>query len=88
MKILYIDTTTSYLYTGIVVDHKLIAEVKEEFGKDLSSVALNKISEMLENNKLELNCSIYALNKTGTNYNNYDIYFISEDQGLTWNYQE
>lgn len=53
MKILYIDTTTSYLYTGIVVDHKLIAEVKEEFGKDLSSVALNKISEMLENNKLE-----------------------------------
>ena len=35
MKILYIDTTTSYLYTGIVVDHKLIAEVKEEFGKDL-----------------------------------------------------
>ena len=42
----------------------------------------------VENNKLELNCSIYALNKTGTNYNNYDIYFISEDQGLTWNYQE
>lgn len=42
----------------------------------------------VENNKLELNCSIYALNKAGTNYNNYDIYFISEDQGLTWNYQE
>lgn len=53
MKILYIDTTTSYLYTGIVVDNKLIAQVKEEFGKDLSSVALKKISEMLEDNHLE-----------------------------------
>lgn len=42
----------------------------------------------IENGKLELNCSIYAPNNASTNYNNYDIYFISEDQGLTWNYQE
>lgn len=49
MRILYIDTTTSYLYTGLVVDGKLVAQVKEDFGKDLSSVALKKISEMLDN---------------------------------------
>ena len=30
MKILYIDTTTSYLYTGLVVDKKLVSEVKKD----------------------------------------------------------
>ena len=53
MKVLYIDTTTSYLYTGIVVDGKLLSEVKEEFGRDLSSFALKKVSEMLSSNHLE-----------------------------------
>ena len=53
MKILYIDTTTSYLYTGLVIDGKLKSEIKEDFGKDLSSKALSKISEMLTNNHLE-----------------------------------
>lgn len=53
MRILYIDTTTSYLYTGIVVDGKLIAEVKENLGKDLSSFALKKISNLLSTNQLE-----------------------------------
>jgi len=55
MKILYIDTTTSYLYTGLVVDGKLIADIKEDFGKDLSSCALQKISELLKKNNLEPN---------------------------------
>lgn len=55
MKILYIDTTTSYLYTGLVIDGKLITEIKEEFGKDLSSVTLSKISEMLTINNLQPN---------------------------------
>lgn len=55
MRILYIDTTTSYLYTGLVVDNKLLAEVKENCGKDLSSVALDKISQMLLENNLTPN---------------------------------
>jgi len=55
MRILYIDTTTSYLYTGIVVDGKLLSEIKENCGKDLSSVALYKISEMINQNKLTPN---------------------------------
>lgn len=52
MKILYIDTTTSYLYTGLVVDGKLLTDIKEDFGKDLSSCALKKISEMLASNQI------------------------------------
>lgn len=53
MKVLYIDTTTSYLYTGLVVDGKLIAEIKKEFGKDLSRQALPKISDMIKEAKLK-----------------------------------
>lgn len=48
MKYLYIDTTTSYLYTAVVEDDKLLAEVKESFGKDLSCVALKEIKNMLD----------------------------------------
>lgn len=48
MKYLYIDTTTSYLYTAVVEDDKLLAEVKESFGKDLSCVALKEIKKMLD----------------------------------------
>ena len=55
MKILYIDTTTSYLYTGLVVNGKLLDQIKEDFGKDLSSCALLKISELLTNNHLAPN---------------------------------
>lgn len=53
MRTLYIDTTTSYLYTGIVVDGTLLSEIKENCGKDLSSVALQKISEMITINNLK-----------------------------------
>lgn len=55
MKILYIDTSTSYLYTGLVIDKKLQAEIKKDFGKSLSSMALNEISKMLKDNQLEPN---------------------------------
>ena len=33
MRTLYIDTSSSYLYTGIVEDNKLIAAIKEEYGQ-------------------------------------------------------
>lgn len=52
MKILYIDTTTSYLYLGLVIDGKLIQSVKKNLGKDLSSNSLLEISNMLENANL------------------------------------
>jgi len=55
MRYLYIDTSSSYLYSAIVEDEKLISEVKEEFGQSLSKVALPKIVSMFEENNLKPN---------------------------------
>lgn len=43
MRILYIDTSSSYLYAGIAEDDKLLCEVKKEFGTSLSEEALPEI---------------------------------------------
>ena len=37
MKILYIDTSSDYLYTGVVIDKTLVSECQEKLGKDLSN---------------------------------------------------
>ena len=52
MRYLYLDTSSSFLYAGIVEDNKLIAEISEEMDCDLSRIALLKISEMF--NKVNL----------------------------------
>ena len=48
MRVLYIDTSSDYLYSGIVVDDKLISEVKEKYEKDLSKEALPRIIELFD----------------------------------------
>ena len=48
MTIFYIDTTSSYLYTGIVRDNKVLSEIKENLGKDLSTYTVYKVSEMFD----------------------------------------
>ena len=53
MRTLYIDTSSSYLYTAIVEDNKLLGEVKEEFGQSLSEVALPKIVSVFTNNDIK-----------------------------------
>ena len=53
MRILYIDTSSSYLYTAIVEDNKLLGEVKEEFGQSLSEVALPKIVSVFTENNIK-----------------------------------
>ena len=53
MRILYIDTSSSYLYTAIVEDKKLLGEVKEEFGQSLSEVALPKIVSVFTENNIK-----------------------------------
>lgn len=53
MRYLYIDTSSSYLYTAIVENRKLLSEIKEDFGQSLSEVALPKIASMFENTNLE-----------------------------------
>ena len=52
MKILYIDTSSSYLYAGIVSDDKLLCEVKKEFGHSLSEEALPNITRLFAEKKL------------------------------------
>lgn len=52
MRTLYIDTSSSFLYSAIVEDDKLISSVNEEYGQSLSEVALPKIVEMFEKNNL------------------------------------
>ena len=53
MKILYIDTSSSYLYSAIAENGKILAEICEEFGQSLSEVTVPKIASMFEENHLE-----------------------------------
>lgn len=53
MRILYIDTSSSYLYTAIAEEDKLISEVKKEFGHSLSEEALPSIVSMFEENNIK-----------------------------------
>lgn len=52
MRILYIDTSSSYLYAGIAEDNNLLAEVKKEFGTSLSEEALPEIVSLFTKTKL------------------------------------
>lgn len=52
MKILYIDTSSSYLYTAITEDDSLLCEVKKELGHQLSEDALKEIATMFEKNEI------------------------------------
>ena len=51
MRILYIDTSSSYLYAGIVLNRKLTSEVKKEFGHSLSEEALPSIVSLFKKEK-------------------------------------
>lgn len=50
--ILYIDTSSSYLYTGIVENGVIKKEIKKEYGHKLSEVALPEIVSMFEETKI------------------------------------
>lgn len=52
MKYLYIDTTSNFLYTGVVENENLICERKIRFDKDLSTMALATIVDMLNDKKI------------------------------------
>ena len=52
MRILYIDTSSSYLYTAISEDNKLVSQIKKEFGQSLSEEALPEIVSMFNENNL------------------------------------
>lgn len=48
MRVLYIDTSSDYLYSGIVVDDKLVSSIKKKYEKDLSKEALPKVIELFD----------------------------------------
>ena len=48
MRVLYIDTSSDYLYSGIVVDDKLVSSIKKKYEKDLSKEALPKIIDLFD----------------------------------------
>ena len=53
MKYLYIDTTSNYLYTGIVDKDNLICEVKRRIDHDLSTMALSIIADMFSKSDIK-----------------------------------
>lgn len=55
MRYLYLDTSSSFLYAGIIEDGKLIDSITEEMASDLSKIALLKISEMFNSHNLKPN---------------------------------
>ncbi len=46
MIVFYIDTTSNYLYTGLVKDNHLLAEVKKCLSKDLSTYTIDEVNKM------------------------------------------
>lgn len=48
MRVLYIDTSSSYLYTAIVENGRSVIEIKKDFGHALSEKALPEIVSMFE----------------------------------------
>ena len=55
MNVLYLDTSSNFLYAAITNNSKIIIESKEKLNKDLSSLAMKKISEMFEIGKININ---------------------------------
>ena len=53
MKYLYRDTTSNFLYSGVVESENLVCERKIRFDKDLSTMALATIVDMLNENGIK-----------------------------------
>lgn len=47
MTILYLDTTSSFLYAGIINDNRVLIEVKQNLGKNMSVEAMKYITNMM-----------------------------------------
>ena len=52
MRILYLDTSSSFLYCGLVDDSNLIFEVKRLLGRDMSKYTLSTIEEKFNEFKI------------------------------------
>lgn len=68
MKILYLDTTSSFLYAALLENDKVIQEIKEKLENNLSIYTLPKIEEMLKQANIDINDieKIIAVNGPGS----------------------
>ena len=48
MNYFYIDTSSNYLYSGIVSNNNLKVSIKKNFGKELSKYSLDEVKKMFE----------------------------------------
>ncbi len=55
MKVFYIDTSSSYLYIGIVEDCKLKGSLKKEYGTNLSKYTMDEIAKLFSSLSLKPN---------------------------------
>ena len=55
MRYLYLDTTSNFLYTGIVENNELLCERKIRFDKDLSTMALTTMVDMMNDVNIKPN---------------------------------
>ena len=53
MTYFYIDTSSSYLYSGIVKDGKVLAEIKQDFNKELSKYTVSEIEKLFKESNLK-----------------------------------
>jgi tRNA threonylcarbamoyladenosine biosynthesis protein TsaB len=54
MKILYLDTSSSFLYAAILEDDKVLEQIKDQLGNNLSSHTLPRVEEMLKVNNVKI----------------------------------
>jgi len=54
MKILYLDTSSSFLYAAILEDDKVLEQIKDQLGNNLSSHTLPRVEEMLKVNNVKV----------------------------------
>ena len=55
MKTMYIDTSSSFLFFGIVEDNKLLVEVKNKYEQDLSKMAMIDIEKAFKKARISPN---------------------------------
>ncbi len=68
MKILYLDTSSSFLYTAVLEDDRIISQIKEKLDNNLSAFALSKMEKMLKDNNIAVDDidKIIAVNGPGS----------------------
>lgn len=68
MRLLYLDTSSSFLYSAIIFDKKIVSSISEKLNNNLSSLTLPKIEEMFEKANLNIDDidKIIAVNGPGS----------------------